>query len=142
LSPNINGETSVLIPSVRWTHEHEPVGPFRVTPPTSNLQTPAQRRAFMRGQLTNLDAVQPWYPFPLYAQRGYKTFDEFVDGYDWQPDTFELKTWTGFRHVYRINRAITVDPEGSVALYDFISATGASEHLGLPESDARYFTIV
>jgi hypothetical protein len=140
LSPPINDQKYLDPPARAWKHEHEPVGPFRVSP-LSLVTPPGDPRAFMRQQLTGLASLQPFHSFPLYKQRGYASFDAFMDGYEWTPFTKDGDQWVGFRHVYHVRRVITEAANTLIFLHDFITPSGADQRLGLPEMDARYFTI-
>ena len=143
--PPVLGNTMFPVPEAKaWIHEHEPIGPFTVSPPGSGsmLQLPEQRRAFIRQRLANAGVMQPFHSFPLYKQRGYASFDAFIDGYDWHPADAVGDRWTGFRHVYHVRRIITSPPTAETLPFDFVTPDGSNEHLGLPETDPRLFTLV
>jgi hypothetical protein len=141
LSPPFNWQKYTAPPARVWMHEHEPVGPFPVIPPTLMSPSPASR-AFMRQQLIGLPSMQLVHFFPLYKQRGYASFDDFMDGYEWMPINKAGALWAGFRHVYHVRRVITEAANSLIFLHEFVTPSGADQRLGLPETDPRYFTIV
>jgi len=145
LSPVIADEKYLLLRSRSWTHAIEPEGPYLIIPARPGTTLPAERREVMRQWLSGLPAFQPLHEFPRYVQLGYQSFDAFLDGYNWMPLDEKGDRWAGFRHVYDVERAITFGKRATwpgAFPYDFVTPSGAAEHLGLPETDPHYFTTV
>jgi hypothetical protein len=126
-----------------WEHLWEPVGPFKVTPPGSNLPSTQQRREFMRAAAKNSPIFSSAHPWPLHQQRGYATFDAFIDGYDWLPQPGSNDAiWVGYRNVYRVHTPIVDTSTNYTVFYDFVSADSSKNHFGLSEADVRFFVRV
>jgi hypothetical protein len=141
-NPKINGAATLPLALDRWEHIWEPVGPWNVTAPAHNLPSTSERREFMRAQIKSRPEFAAGHPFPVHQQRGFATYDAFIDGYDWLPSRSSDAVWSGYRNVYRVGAAITIPSDGDEIPYDWVDTTNTATHLGLDESDATLFVRV
>jgi hypothetical protein len=139
-SPKLNGVSTLQLDLDIWEHVWEPIGPYPVTPPSSNLPSTTQRRDFVRNAIKSRPEFAAGHAFPLHKQRGYPSYDAFIDGYDWLPSRKSDALWTGYRNLYRVQVPVTDPPGSSKVIYDWVEASGTSNHIGLDEVDARLFT--
>jgi len=141
-NPKINGSPS-LQPNLKcFEFKWEPVGPWKVAKPTGPVQTTTQRREFMRGQIKNKPEFATSHPFPLYEQRGFTSFDAFMDGHDWLESPKLEGFWTGYRCVYSVGAPITIPSDSDELPYDWVDTTNTSTHFGLSEFDNRLFVMI
>jgi hypothetical protein len=138
-NPAINGTSTLPLDLERWEHSSEPVGPWNVTAPATMPTTAADRRSFMRAQLKTKPEFAAGHPFPTHQQRGFATFDAFIDGFDWQSNPGSTSLWSGHRHLYRVGAPITIPSDGNEIPYDWVDTTNTATHLGLDESNAELF---
>ena len=139
-----------------WLHILEPVGPFKVDPPADPaflVWTDDARRSFARQAIKSKPEFASGHPFPLYRQRGYASFDAFIDGFDWLAEPNNYQLLKGVRHVYRLTVPVGKPPsvvspprywalEIELPFYDFVTPSGTGNQLGLSETDPLLFTIV
>jgi hypothetical protein len=137
--PKINGVKTLPLPLNRFEFIWEPVGPWRVGKPTGPVQSTTQRREFMRGQIKTRPEFAAGHPYPLHEQRGYATYDAFIDGYDWLESTKLPDHWTGYRCVYVVGAPINLDSDDDEVPYDWVDTTNTATHFGLNEFDSRLF---
>lgn len=140
--PAIDGVTTLPLAMEWWEWKWESVGPFPVTPPATNLASTDQRRSFMRDAIRSRAEFAAGHLFPLHAQRGYASYDAFIDGHDWLNAPGETKLWMGYRNLYRVGSPIDDPPSSGNLLYDWADSTSTHTRLGLDETDARLFTII
>jgi hypothetical protein len=138
-NPTINGVPSMPLESERWEHLSESVGPWGVTLPAVIPKTATERREFMRVQIKTKPEFAASHPFPLHQQRGFATYDAFIDGHDWLSPPGSPNFWSGNRHVYRVGAAVTLPSDGNELPYDWVDTTNTATHFGLSEFDDRLF---
>jgi hypothetical protein len=138
-NPKINGNASLPLDLERWEHIWEPVGPWKVTAPAHNLPSTSERREFMRGQIKSRPEFAAGHPFPVHQQRGFATYDAFIDGYDWLPSRDSDSVWSGYRNVYRVGAPITIPSDDNEIPYDWVDTTNTATHFGLDEFNAELF---
>jgi hypothetical protein len=130
-----------LPPFDGWDHSVEPVGPFTMMIPTNPFLTEAARRSFIRAEIKSRPEFAANHPFPLHKQRGYASFDAFVDGYDWLEQPNASGAWMGYRHVYLIQTPIFESADAKKMLHDSLSPNAATNKIGLLETDTRLFSV-
>lgn len=153
LNPPIGTQKGLLLNATRWAHVTEGVGEFAVAQfadPALRLHTSASRREFARQALQADPAFAAGHPFPLHKQRGFASYNAFIDGFEWNPNLDNMQVWAGTRHVYIVGTPITktpltVTPTNQTSydiIYDFVTSTGTGGHTGLSETDPNLVTIV
>jgi hypothetical protein len=147
LSQSINGRTAISNLNGEYRYKHASYGPFEVdfgsgSPPSD----PAQRLSEIRNSFLN-DSENRWddtHPFPVYRRLGYASFNDYMDGMQWQMTVNgSILSATGRRHEYTCIVPITA-PANNQLFFNFYpdSGSGLSPITLLQESDTRFFATV
>lgn len=110
--------------------------------------TEAGRKKAARDEMVQLAIYQGTHPFPAYVRYGYKTLDEFMDGWTWT-FKYEASSHTLFynatRHEYVVSRPV-VDPATNQLILNYYPGRKAKKTAKplemLDPADARFFASV
>jgi hypothetical protein len=108
--------------------------------------TEAARKKAVRDDLVNnLARYQDTHPFPEYVRYGYKTMDEFMDGWKWKfsyDKSSKLLSYNASRHEYVAIRPITEPTTRTLILNYYPSGKKGTVLEQLAPSDTRFFETV
>lgn len=111
----------------------------------SDPGTYENRKQAVKTQLSRLPIFSPSHPFPKYIRLGYKSMEEFMDGWTWNftwDASSKQLSFTATRYVYTVRVPIT-DPTTNRMLVNFFpSGSKASFITQLNEDDTRLFATV
>jgi hypothetical protein len=108
----------------------------------------AARRAFVKSKLRDPASKtkfafcfegHPWPIWERYLKVRYETFtsfDDFMEGFDW---VFQVGSWYGMRHVYRMLVPITLPVNTNILVANYYPVAAQPAHIGLIETDGAYF---
>lgn len=110
--------------------------------------TEAGRKKAVRDELVKLARYQDSHPFPEHVRYGYKTMDEFMDGWAWtfkyQPSNHTL-FYNATRHEYVVSQPIVDPTTNSLILNYYPSGKAKKKGKALEQlnySDTRFFASV
>jgi hypothetical protein len=107
--------------------------------------SPATRRDFMKGVLSNEPAYQAGYRAatglpPQYERYGFATLDDFMAAFDW---VYEVEQWISRRYLYAVRIPITKPGTAKQLICNFFANRGAAgSFTGMPETNATLFLTV
>jgi hypothetical protein len=107
-----------------------------------------RKKAVRDDLVKNLPRYQDTHPFPEYVRYGYKTMDEFMDGWEWKfayDKSSNLLSYNATRHEYTVIRPIA-EPAKNTLILNFYPSGKAKKTAKpiemLVPSDARFFATV
>ena len=107
-----------------------------------------RKKAVRDDLVKNLTRYQDTHPFPEYVRYGYKTMDEFMDGWTWKfsyDKSTKLLSYNAMRHEYIVIRPI-VEPAKNTLILNFYpsgKAQKTTKPIGmLDPADMRFFATV
>jgi hypothetical protein len=107
-----------------------------------------RKKAVRDDLVKNLTRYQDTHPFPEYVRYGYKTMDEFMDGWTWTfsyDKSTKLLSYNATRHEYIVIRPI-VEPAKNMLILNFYPSGKAQKTtkpiVQLDSSDTRFFASV
>ncbi len=107
-----------------------------------------RKKAVQDDLVKNLTRYQDTHPFPEYVRYGYKTMDEFMDGWTWKfsyDKSTKLLSYNATRHEYIVIRPIT-EPAKNTLILNFYPSGKARKTTKpielLDPGDTRFFATV
>jgi len=109
----------------------------------------ADRKKAVKADLSKLARYQASHPFPEYVRFGYKTMDEFMDGWDWNfsyDKTAKALSFDPKRHEYRLLHPIVTVAKAELVMNCYPTGTVPKKFQGqlpleqLKFTDAFYFS--
>jgi hypothetical protein len=144
VSPITNAKES--IPGYfRYTFRHFLQQDGSVNLPKDPGDEKGRKKAVSDDLVKNLARYQDTHPFPEYVRYGYKTMDEFMDGWTWKfsyDKSTKLLSYNATRHEYIVIRPIVEPAKNTLILNYYPSGKQGTVIEQMKPDDTRFFASV
>ncbi|WP_157940111.1 hypothetical protein [Arthrobacter ruber] len=135
------GRVSTVLTPQQYRIDTTPIQFTRKYPSAAEIPPANDWQAAIRDGIRALYRFKDEHPFPVFERAGYKTFDDFWNGYHWSiAPSGDTLIATGRRYIYTLLLAIRDQDENLIFnFYPAPGSTHAAVTTALVETDDSYF---